>query len=317
MEVQWSAIEPELSIQEMRVEEDFTEEQQAAVNDCDEFLSDYPHSRYAPNVLYLKGRALDMRVDRAYFRKTAILRHYLDFPSEASLSTWEQLLKRQDSPLWLVAAHRVALLDGRRGEIDKAVAVLESLLGWRARTQTQPDGGPGVGSAASFFSKRPASRALDVDPAAVLLAAQKLYLLISNNRDPQQNDLPLVTLLRFDPRHPMYRVNLQQMLDDIPSKYPLTPLCDNLKTMIAADRSNPPGRRIELLRACVEWDSHAPVGDALPMAKLELGVAYKDAGRLEEARATLESLCKDHSESPWAVDARQQLAAMGVGRNGT
>lgn len=315
LEMQWSRIESEIEVQEDQAEESFTEAQTEATSECDEFLTRYPRSRYVPNVLYLKARAMDMRVDRAYFRRTGVLRHYVDFPTAASLPVWQQLMGRQDSLLWTVAVPRVGLLLAREGQVDQAVAALDAFIGSQARAQTQPQratsGGAGV---EALFAKRPASRALDIEPTEVLLAARKLHSLIVKNRDPEQNDRPLVMLLRLDPRHPMYAANLARMLADVPTKYPLTPLRDNLEVMLAADRNSPAPRRIERLSACIQKCAEMKDSDALTQARFELGVAYKDAGRLEDARATFEELSKNNSESPWAADARQRLAAMGVGR---
>lgn len=156
---------------------------------------------------------------------------------------------------------------------------------------------------------------LDVDPPAVLLEARKLYSLITNNRDPQYGDLPLVTLLRFNPRHAAYQSNLRQLLEEIPSKYPLTHLSDNLEVLIASESAGASrSRRIELLKSCVVRFSRDPESDALPMAKFALGMAYKEDSRFEDARRILEELSRERADSPWATEARQQLAAMGIGR---
>ncbi|HOB73122.1 MAG TPA: tetratricopeptide repeat protein [Phycisphaerae bacterium] len=312
MELQWSQVRPDLAV----AEEQLTEGQWEAVRQCDKFLARYPHSRYCPNVLYLKGRVLDMRVDRAYFRQKSILRHYWDFPCEASLDTWKALRERQESPLWGVAAYRVALLEARRGNVDAAVTTLTALLEKNARWQQRSETSSGSASWTSFFAKRPPVHALDVDPLAVLLEARKLHSLIVNNRDPAYRDLPLITLLRLNPRHPMYQANLKELLAEIPNRYPLTRLRDNIEVLIASESAGASkSRRIELLKSCLVTFSRQPGSDALPQARFELGMAYKEDSRFEEARAAFEELCRDTPDSPWAAEARKQLAAMGVGRN--
>lgn len=311
VELQWSRTQPDLAL----AEEQFTEDQLEAVARCDKFLAAYPQSRYCANVLYLKGRVLDMRVDRAYFLQKSILRYYWDFPSDASLDTWKSLLERQDSPLWMVAAYRVALLEARGGRVDAAVDVLKTLLERYPQWRERPEAPPARSGSLSFFAKRPPARMLDVDPPAVLLEARKLYSLITNNRDPQYGDLPLVTLLRFNPRHAAYQSNLRQLLEEIPGRYPLTHLSDNLEVLIASESAGASrSRRIELLKSCVVRFSRDPESDALPMAKFALGMAYKEDSRFEDARRILEELSRERADSPWATEARQQLAAMGIGR---
>lgn len=317
LDLQLAWVQPERDEEGLLSEEAFATEQLQAVRQCDAFIARYPNSRYVPNVQYLKGRALDLRVDHAYFRRTAIIRHYQDFPNMASLETWRTLWEGQVDPstLAIVAGYRVALLEARRGRMDESLQVLEALLSRHDRAAARPAEPAAAMSWRSFFAKKPPSRALEVDPAAVLLEARKLRSLIKFNRDPQQKDLPLQSLLSLNPRHPLYQSNLRQLLDEIPARYPLTPLRDNLEVLIATVSAGPSrSRRIELLKACVDEFSRDPKSDALPMAQFELGVAYKADSRLDEARAVFEELSKGSPDSPWSLEAKQQLAAMGAGK---
>jgi hypothetical protein len=318
LDFQLSQAQPDLHLEGLLNDAQLASEQYQAVLSCKEFLRRFPKSRYVPNVLYLKGRAIDLRIDQVYFRQTAILRYHQDFPSEASLPAWRELYDLYlDSPLWIVAAHRLALLEARRGHTGEAVKMLEVLFGWYDKYQKEQATGSAPPGWRSFFARRSVPRPLDLNPAGVLLEARKLHSLIVNNGDPQQNNLALRRLLCMNPRHPMYQANLRQMLDDLPGKYPLTPLRDNLQVLVArASAGSSHSRRIELLKDCVAQCAKDPKSDAFPMARFELGLAYKDDRRLEEARKEFEDLSRNSPESPWAQEARQQLAAMGVGKSG-
>jgi outer membrane protein assembly factor BamD (BamD/ComL family) len=290
----------------------YAEQQYEAVSACDTFLRKYPHSRYCPNALYLKGRALDMRVDRDLFRRKGLLRHYEDFPNMASKPAWERLAGEfPDSPLASVAMHRLGLLRVRSGEVDGAVTVLQQLIerfGDAGLQSTQPEQPASVWS---LFAKRPASSSLGVAPSRVAMQGRKLLMLIKSNRDPQQNDRALQELMRFDPRDPMYVRNLRQLLRDIDAKYPLTLLGDNLEVMIASAEPSQ-SLRIRALEACVQKLAKDPNSDAYPQAQYELGLAYQADNRMAEARAVLEAILAKDSASPWAMEARRQLAEMGM-----
>lgn len=290
--------------------EAYADQQYEAVVACDRFLENYPHSRYCPNVLYLKGRAMDMRVDRALFRRKGILRHYEDFPNMASQSTWEQLAAEYpDSPLASVAMHRLGILRLRRGDADGAEEILEELIqrfaGFRQQS-TQPEQDASV---RDLLAKRPPSSRLRVDPGQVARQGQKLLVLIRANRDPQQNDLALRHLMSLDPRNEMYVPNLRKLLKDIETKYPLTLLRDNVEVLIASAEPSQ-SLKIRALEACVQKLAQEPDSDAYPHAQYELGMAYQADNRLAEARAVFESIVTADSTSPWAMEARRQLAEM-------
>ncbi|NUQ49916.1 MAG: hypothetical protein HUU27_08365 [Phycisphaerae bacterium] len=93
-----------------------------AVDRCDRFLERFgdPPSRYVPNVLFLQGRALDMRIDRALLDgDECLLQFHSDVPRSASRPVWERLATRfPDSDLAAFALYQLALLDGAAGRLD-------------------------------------------------------------------------------------------------------------------------------------------------------------------------------------------------------
>jgi|GEM_PF-420406 len=290
----------------------FAAQQHQAVDACDAFCERYPNSRYIPNALYLKGRAIDMRIDQKLFRTKHVIVHYQDFPNAASKLTWQTLHDGDpDSPLASVATYRLALLEARESHVDRAIGLLDDLIERFGQLRRHAETVVNGSVLANLLAKKPATKTLDVDPVAVVLEGRKLRTLLANNRDPQQKDLALCTLLRLDPRHAMYRENLRRLLADIPSRYPLTLLADNLQVLIAKTESSV-SLRIEQLKCCVDALANAQESDALPHARFELGAAYQSDNRPAEARSAFEKVLHYHPDSPWAYEATRRLAAMGV-----
>lgn len=297
---------------QLRLTTEVADQRQEVVSACDVFLSHFPGSRYVANALYIRGRAIDMRVDYGLFRRDWRLGFYKDFPAEASRSVWQDLHERfVRSGFWGYAALRLAMLDARTGQMNSAVTLLEGVSARAAEVEGPNATQESPKSWRTLFGTRPVPGSLDVDPAAVAIEAAKLHHLIVNNRDPQQDDRALRRLLSFDPRHPMYRTNLRQLRAEINQKYPLTALRDNLDVLIAAtDPSD--SRRIEALKACVEELKGDPHSDALPRARYELGMAYREDNRSAEAVTVFEEVVRLHSDSPWAIEAGRRLANMVV-----
>lgn len=298
----------------------FTKQQEEARLACDAFRRSFPRSRYTPNVLYLKARAMDMQIDREFFRKNAILRYYSDYPSTSSKSVWYEIYNDVPrSPIGAVAALRLASLEARAGHIDQpgpegmtALTLLEDLL------KHPPEPAPGAsaseadGGLRAFFAKRSPTGTLGIDPCSILQDARKLQYLLIHNTDPEQNNLALRRLLSLMPRHALYHRNLVNLQTDIATGRLITRLRDNIDVLIAATEPSS-SLRIDGLVKCVERLQSVPQSDALAHARYELGVAYKDDNRHQEARAVFEDVVRFHADTPWATDASRRLATMGLG----
>ena len=290
-------------------EEALAARQHDAVEACRGFRHKYPGSRYDANVLYVWGRSLDKRMDQELFRRSGILRYYEEFPSSASREPWQLLVtSHPESPLSSVGLYRLALLEGRAGEVTAAVALLDRLVGRFAAGGEEPVEPRPV----RLLSKQPAASTLGVRPAAAAVQGARLRELLAQNGEPQIANLPLRELLSMDPRHLRYQANLRRLLAEIDAKYPGSPLQDNLEVLIAAAE---PSRslRIESLRACIERLARQPSGDALPQARFELAVAYQVDNRPAEARSLLLEIVQQHGASTWAEEARRRLAEMQTG----
>ncbi|MFQ5412979.1 MAG: tol-pal system YbgF family protein [Phycisphaerae bacterium] len=284
--------------------------QQELAARCDRFCIRFPDSRYAPNVLFLKARTMDMRVDPVEFRRTRWIRFHDDFPCAASRQTWRMVVEnRPDSPLAAVGLLRLAQLDARAGDIARAVERLGVLC---ARFEVGGSRGDTMGAPlatatpTAVLERDPPEASLHIPLARVVLHARQLLNLIDANRDPVYGYDPL-SGSRFDtryprfgmldliPRHEGYARNLQILKD----AYPRCQLADNLDLEIAKAATTLP-ERIQRLERCV---AASPPGDAMPEALFRLGVAYLSANRVDRADAQFDRLLAAHADTVWARQA--------------
>jgi hypothetical protein len=291
--------------------ENLAVQQHQAAHESRRFRSRFPNSDYVSNALYLEGQALDMRIDPVLsgFRNMLIIRHYNDFPSPASRPAWQALHDDwPDSPLSSIAGLRLAVMEAREGRLDEAVELLDEVIGrFGARSHEPPATQPAGWKA--LLARRPASSTLEVDTEGAVLEARKLRELLASHRDPDLADVPLQRLLSFDPRHPMYRRNLERLLAETPAEGASAGLRDHLQVLLARAHASQ-SVRIERLKACIE---QLPSGSmALPRARFELGAAFQEDNRPEEARAIFEEVLRHHEKSPWAAEAGRRLATMSM-----
>ena len=300
----------------------FTRYQEQAVRDCDWFIRQFPESRYAPAVLYLKGRALDMRVDPVRFRDEKKLVFYDTYPAAASRDAWLRLWKNAPkSPLSAVALYRLSILEARRGELDTARDLLRRLTSFEAPpSTTQPDSG--AAGIKGVLQSAPPERGLQVSVEGVVFEGKRLLDIIDNNLDPLYGADPLIGprgdsafprlgWLLLDPQSEHYRQNLQQLL----ARYPRCQLTDNIEVELARTATTPLERIAELESCLGQYAAHPEVSsgfrDALPDALYRLGEAYLAADKPAEARHTFEQLVSQHADSIWRGKAEQRLATLG------
>lgn len=289
---------------------ELTRHQDVLARRCDKFHTQFPNSRYTPNALYIKARALDTRVDVDEFRRTEWIRFYDDFPNKASRGTWRIIAEnRPDTLLGAVALLRLAQLDARDGDIDRARDKLKSLLERHARpAATDPSNLNRAGMLGGVLSRDDPEASLPIDADRIVLEAHRLYDLIAQNRDPIYGYDPLYRprdpqeplwfgFLDLNPRSKWYIANLQRLLD----AYPKCQLEDNLTLEIAKATSST-SLKIERLEDCLQ---RFPRRDAVPEALFRLSQAYRSAGHARPAYATVETLVREHSDSFWAQRARR------------
>ncbi|MCK4658654.1 MAG: tetratricopeptide repeat protein [Phycisphaerae bacterium] len=290
-----------------------------AARDCDWFIKYFPDSRYAPAALYLKGRALDMRVDPVQFRENKKLVFYDSYPSIASHDSWLRLVTNApQSPLSAVGLYRLAILEARGGNVDQAIDYLRRLPRFeKAEATTLPTAGP-MGFR-SLLATAPPESGLQVAVAGVVFEGKRLLGLLENNRDPLYGDAPItgsggsfprLGWMLFDPRSGHYRRNLRDLL----KRYPHCQLADNIDLELAQTVSEPAQRPAALQGFIEEYSGRSEQAwgfrDALPEAIYWLGEAELSSLHLADARKAFERLVSEYPDSVWRERAERRLAVM-------
>ena len=311
---------------------ELTQHQAELADRCDWFLKHFPASRYALNALYIKARALDMRVDPVEFREKKWIRFYDDFPNHASRATWGIILEnRPDSVLSAVAFLKLAQLQAREGDVDRAVDKLAMILNrFAARVEPGTTGTSGTGTLMRVLERDTPEASLRIPLEPVLLEAQRLYDLLTENRDPLYAYEPIsgprrphadftFGLLDLDPRHEHYIENLQELK----RRYPNCQIADNIDLEIAkatplhvtgrnTARAVPPRRsKIVLLEACLK---RFPSGDAVPEVLFRLGMACKADGQLVKSEEAFGRLLEEYPDSVWSRQAVYYTPRLGSAR---
>jgi len=270
---------------------------------ADRFVADFPKSRRIPAVLYLKGRALDMRLDLLRLREDGLITYYDDFPGTASQDTWRIIAESySDSPFAAVAMYKYAIQSARFGRLDQARQMLTQLCrrfsqqrrrreivkaGWFAWLQSNGNG--------------PASAGIDLQ-AVVTRSRKLLEVLESNASDPKYGVVPVAVWLRMDPHSVYYRQNLQ-LLDE---RCPGSLMHDNLQLFwILTLRSV--SRKIELLTQHIKRFEGQ---DSVRQAMYELGRLLEVDARLEEAAEVYDRLARQFPGSVWGDLAGQRAAIL-------
>lgn len=289
----------------------FAEQRIALIAECDRFLRAYPHSRYAANVLYLKARTMDMRVDEAALLEAKkMLRFYDDFPAATSEMTWRKVVYNDsESDKSAVARLMLARIYARQGRMDEALQLLEELV----NTFDARESGNKDRSVKKVLESKPPDDSLKIPVDRVLLQARQLQALLRENiHDPRYGLRPFCGskpgersqngLLQLDPRHPLYRTNLLRLISD--QGYPDCLLADNI-CLLAALQVVDAKQRIQALEDCLK---RYPSGDARPESLYRLGVAYHEAQQAARARRTLEAMLAEFPDDPlWSAPARDRL----------
>ncbi|UCE60596.1 MAG: tetratricopeptide repeat protein [Phycisphaerales bacterium] len=293
---------------------ELTRHQTELAHRCDWFKKHFPNSPYICNALYIKARAFDMRVDPAEFRATKWIRFYGDFPSPASRRTWRILAEnRPDSILGGVALLRLAQLEARVGDIERAVDKLARVTSgvFRETADSQQRtamGNPGLFGGVLERENPEVSLGIGVD--RLLLEAHRLYALLTANRDPLYGYDPIsgprdpqspvwFGLLDLDPRGEEYVDNLRRLLD----AYPKCQIEDNIHLEISK-ASSELSHRIRGLEECLE---RYPAHDSTPEATFRLAVACKNHDRMDQANEAFAKLYAKYPDSIWTKQARRYV----------
>lgn len=282
------------------VESVLTQYRRRAAGAADAFVKYFPDSRHACHALYVKARALDMRVDLKSFQRTRTLEFYDDFPSPESRHEWERIeANAPGTPMAVAALLRLAQLDARAGEVDRAMARLELLEQLPGAAVDESDGGWAPAGAGGFSVRRAAFAGLAIPIAKLLSDGARLKHLLKNNREPALNDEPLKEFVSLDVRGPLYG----RLVERLRARHPHSRLADQMDLAIAM-AAPVAAQRIELLERCA---SGPPTADALGESVFRLGVAYMEERRYGDARAAFERVLREFAGSTWRGPAENQL----------
>ena len=283
---------------------------------CDWFRKRFPDSRYALNALFVKARAFDMRVDPSEFRRTKWIRFYCDFPNAASKETWRMIAQNGSHTVFeAVALVRLAQLDARGGDVNRAIRKLERVLAEFDHQDEVADAGhpPGEAEGKGVLDRATPEASVNIGFDRIMLEAHRLHDLFVANQDP---------IYGYDP---FYRTRRQSagiwfgLMDLVPQSegfisnltllkaaYPDCQLEENIDLEIAKATSSLT-LKIERLEACLQ---RFPRRDAVPEALFRLGMAYKAAGESAKSQSMLARLVGAYPDSVWARPALHHAAAL-------
>jgi hypothetical protein len=285
---------------------------------CDEFIEHFPMSRYVPNVLFLKGQALDQRLNLDILESQRRAEFRCDVPSPASMLTWQTIAERfPGDDLAAVALLKLAILRARDGALDTAIELLDRLsLGFDvAPASTQPVK-PRARERISLFQRAHPSERLGVDMAVVALQGRRLRELIASCRDdsPRPADEifhkqgnkspvhPIQLLMRFDDADPEYAANLRGLLDAFPAS-----TSAGFARVRLGLLEKSVARGIEQFRGIAASLEGKPAGAE---AMFFLGDLLEKAAILPDVRVAFEKLIRTYPASCWANEARQRLLCL-------
>ncbi len=300
--------------------EQLAEQRAAAVAACDEFMEYYPSSRYVPCVLYIKGRALDLRLNQEALEREDRIEHYGDVPSAHSRSPWESLATNfPDAPPAAVAFNRLAVFALRDGRTAEAAAAVESLFE-RFGPSRATESALEVSVQPVLLTRAAPSSTLGISISLEVRRARELADLIEASRDeppspwnpiaPDAGVLdgppthPLTALASLDRHHPAHHRSLAAIAVAFPHSAVYPGVVAQLALLDPV-----PSRRIERLAEIERSLAGRP-------QRAEVLLRYADAlaesARYAEAVRALERLKDDYPLSCWGTAARERLASLAL-----
>ncbi|MCG8404621.1 MAG: tetratricopeptide repeat protein [Phycisphaerales bacterium] len=311
-----------LLVQKNRILEETAENRQRAILHCDAFIERFSQSRYVPNVLFLKARAQDCRLDRGEFERAHRVVFRFDLPNGTSRRTWQILVERfPDSDLRATGLYKLAILKARDGDLDGAVASLEMLMDQfdpsrsSSKTMTQSDNIVG-----SVFQRSPPSSSMSIDPSQSVRDARRLKEMLVACRNDQPKPIsalfgprqdgsdvlvhPIQVLMWFDSVDPNYETNLEALAQSFKNSETAGYVEERLAMM-----EHVITRRIERFQKVAEALAGRPSG---AKAQFHLADALQEHSRLMEAKESFETLIQRYPESCWSTEAQERLDALSI-----
>lgn len=292
-----------------------------AVELCDGFMEHFPASRYVPSVLFLKAMVQDLRPSSAGLEREHRLEFRDDLPSRGSRTTWKTIAERfPDDPICAMARYRLAILDGRDGKPDAAVAHLDDLL----RRFESPGAASRPASAGtgrlSVFQRADPSAGLGLNLRVVTSQTRRLRemlgacasdaprryadVFVIPSADPEEHVHPIRLLLSLDDADLNYRANLNALA----AAFPRSNTADYARLRLHL-LEPAVSRRIQRLREAATDLAGRPAGAE---ARFHLGTVLLEDSLVGEARAVLTELAAQYPDSCWAQAARDRLSSLSI-----
>jgi outer membrane protein assembly factor BamD (BamD/ComL family) len=289
-----------------------------AVERSDLFMERFTKSRHIPDVLFLRGQALDQRLQQTRLLADLRAEYRSDMPAHASRRTWETLEKEfPRAPQAAVALLKLAVLRACDGDLDRAVDSLSRLIeSFDAAGATTQAGEPARGPSSVF--RKPAATDLTVETSGMVLQARRLremlaacrqdpvrpyadvFVLPSTNRNETVH--PVQLLFQLDDTNPRYRGNLEGITSAFPSSETAGYVDIRLAMLEPAV-----SRRIRRFQQAAQTLAGRPSGAE---ALFRLGDARQDDSILDEAKSAFDQLVKNYPESCWAAEAKERLSSL-------
>jgi outer membrane protein assembly factor BamD (BamD/ComL family) len=295
-----------------------------AVDLCDAFILHFPKSRHVPNVLFLKGRVQNQRIQRRRLEQDHRAEFRWDVPSPASRRTNETLLEQfPESDPGAVAMYQLAILEARCGGegMDRAIALLGTLTRrFDAALAAGLPQGPSDRERTPVFRKAPPSMGLGIDMRVLVRRARRLQEMLTSCRAdaskpyaelfgalpgaPGEQVHPMQLLLWLDDADPHYKVNMEGIsrhFGDSRTRGYVEIRLALLEPAIS--------RRIQRFRSAAASLRGQPAGAE---ALLHLGDALQDDSILDEAKEAYDELAKQYPESCRAEEALERLSSLSL-----
>lgn len=304
---------------------DLAIDRMAAVAACDEFLEYFRLSRYAPCVQYIKGRALDERINPSALAESDRIEHTSDTPSSQSRVVWQALATKypREAPA-AVALNRLATLALREGNIGESDTLLRTLIErfdpQASATQPAAELAANTRPRATSVARQAAWSTLGINLDAEVQRARREREIIATCKDelPTPYDAsgirltpdmrmmvhPLSALASLDAHHPKYAENLRSIAE----AYPWSGMQPIVAARLAVLEPSP-GQQIERLELAEKTFDGMPGCAEVLMRHAE---ALKEASRFRDAARVYTRLTETYPLSCWAGEAHERLVVLSM-----
>ncbi|HUN81160.1 MAG TPA: tetratricopeptide repeat protein [Phycisphaerae bacterium] len=304
---------------------DMENDRSRAVDDCDAFMERFSHSKYIPNVLYLKGQAMDRRVNRVKLMSQYTLEFRADEPSLGSQTIWQTIQEKfPGHELTAMALYKLGWMRARQERFDESAALLNEMIDKFdvSRTTTRPARMMAM-DRASMFQRPSTAQSLGLEIDTLVRQARRLSEMVAACRGDAAKPAsdvfvyaprgemvhPLSILLSLDETHPDFEANLAGLVRHFPDSQ--TARYAEIRLVLMEPAIS---RRISRLRILAETLSGRPAGAE---AMFDLADVLQEDSVMDEARGIYGELIKAYPDSYWSTAAKDRLASLALAERAT